>query len=95
MILVPIVLLIAEELKITPAPFYYNYGYCCQYGWRNNDDCGPAKILIASATKYTFIDVSHLTSAIVIIVIGSLGLIWLLYRGKCMLAASGCQNNGI
>ncbi len=17
---------------------YYNYGYCCQYGWRNNDD---------------------------------------------------------
>lgn len=43
----------------------------------------PPNILIASATKYTFVDFSlNLTPAIVIIVIGSLGLIWLLYRGK-------------
>ncbi len=56
----------------------------------------PPNILIASATKYTFIDFSlNLTPAIVIIVIGSLGLIWLLYRGKCMLSRTACQNNGI
>jgi Na+/H+ antiporter NhaD/arsenite permease-like protein len=43
----------------------------------------PPNILIASATKFTFVDfVLNLTPIILIIVAFSLGLIWLLYRGK-------------
>jgi Na+/H+ antiporter NhaD/arsenite permease-like protein len=83
MILVPIVLLIAEELKITPAPFIITMVIAANMGGAATMIGDPPNILIASATKYTFIDFFlNLTPAIVIIVIGSLGLIWLLYRGK-------------
>ncbi|HPI42713.1 MAG TPA: ArsB/NhaD family transporter [Candidatus Cloacimonas acidaminovorans] len=83
MILVPIVLLIAEELKITPAPFIITMVVASNMGGAATMIGDPPNILIASATKYTFIDFFlNLTPAIVIIVIGSLGLIWLLYRGK-------------
>lgn len=79
MILVPIVLLIAEELKITPAPFIITMVVASNMGGAATMIGDPPNILIASATKYTFIDFFlNLTPAIVIIVIGSLGLIWLL-----------------
>ncbi len=102
MILVPIVLLIAEELKITPAPFIITMVIAANMGGAATPapfiitmviaaNMGgaatmigdPPNILIASATKFTFIDFFlNLTPAIVIIVICSLGIIWLLYRGK-------------
>ena len=83
MILVPIVLLIADELKITPAPFIITMVVASNMGGASTMIGDPPNILIASATKYTFVDFFlNLTPAIVIIVIGSLGLIWLLYRGK-------------
>ncbi|HQP33258.1 MAG TPA: ArsB/NhaD family transporter [Candidatus Cloacimonas sp.] len=83
MILVPIVLLIAEELKITPAPFIITMVIASNMGGASTMIGDPPNILIASATKYTFIDFFlNLTPAIVIVMIGSLGLIWLLYRGK-------------
>ena len=83
MILVPIVLLIADELKITPAPFIITMVIASNMGGASTMIGDPPNILIASATKYTFIDFFlNLTPAIVIVMIGSLGLIWLLYRGK-------------
>jgi len=83
MILVPIVLLIAEELKITPAPFIITMVIASNMGGASTMIGDPPNILIASATKYTFIDFFlNLTPAIVIVMIGSLGIIWLLYRGK-------------
>ena len=83
MILVPIVLLIADELKITPAPFIITMVVASNMGGASTMIGDPPNILIASATKYTFIDFFlNLTPAIVIVMIGSLGLIWLLYRGK-------------
>ena len=83
MILVPIVLLIAEELKITPAPFIITMVIAANMGGAATMIGDPPNILIASATKFTFIDFFlNLTPAIVIIVICSLGIIWLLYRGK-------------
>ncbi|HNX02623.1 MAG TPA: ArsB/NhaD family transporter [Candidatus Cloacimonas sp.] len=83
MILIPIVLLIADELKITPAPFIITMVVASNMGGASTMIGDPPNILIASATKYTFVDFFlNLTPAVVIIVIGSLGLIWLLYRGK-------------
>lgn len=83
MILVPIVLLIAEELKITPAPFIITMVVASNMGGASTMIGDPPNILIASATKYTFIDFFlNLTPAIVIVMIGSLALIWLLYNKK-------------
>lgn len=83
MILVPIVLLIAEELKITPAPFIITMIVASNMGGAATMIGDPPNILIASATKYTFIDFFlNLTPAIVIVMIGSLALIWVLYNKK-------------
>ena len=83
MILVPIVLLISEELKITPVPFIITMVVASNMGGAATMIGDPPNILIASATKYTFVDfVLNLTPVILIIVIFSLGLIWFLYRGK-------------
>jgi len=83
MILVPIVLLISEELKITPVPFIITMVVASNMGGAATMIGDPPNILIASATKYTFVDfMLNLTPVILIIVIFSLGLIWFLYRGK-------------
>lgn len=83
MILIPIVLLISEELKITPVPFIITMVVASNMGGAATMIGDPPNILIASATKFTFVDfVLNLTPIILIIVAFSLGLIWLLYRGK-------------
>ena len=83
MILIPIVLLSSEELKITPVPFIITMVVASNMGGAATMIGDPPNILIASATKFTFVDfVLNLTPIILIIVAFSLGLIWLLYRGK-------------
>ncbi len=83
MILIPIVLLISEELKITPVPFIITMVVASNMGGAATMIGDPPNILIAGATKFTFVDfVLNLTPIILIIVAFSLGLIWLLYRGK-------------
>ncbi|HOH47234.1 MAG TPA: ArsB/NhaD family transporter [Candidatus Cloacimonadota bacterium] len=81
MILVPIVLLIAHELKITPIPFIITMVIASNMGGAATMIGDPPNILIGSATSYTFMDfILNLTPPVLIITFSSLGLIWLLYR---------------
>lgn len=81
MILVPIVLLIASELKITPIPFIITMVIASNAGGAATMIGDPPNILIGSATDYNFMDfLLNLTPPIIIVTITSVGLIWLLYR---------------
>ncbi|MCB5278057.1 MAG: ArsB/NhaD family transporter [Candidatus Cloacimonetes bacterium] len=81
MILVPIVLLIASELKITPIPFIILMVIASNAGGAATMIGDPPNILIGSATDYNFMDfLVNLTPPVLIITIFSIGLIWLLYR---------------
>lgn len=81
MILVPIVLLIAAELKITPVPFIITMIIASNFGGAATMIGDPPNIMIGSATDYTFIDfMLNLTPPVLIITFSSLLLIWLLYR---------------
>ncbi len=81
MILVPIVLLIAAELKITPVPFIITMIIASNFGGAATMIGDPPNIMIGSATDYTFIDfVLNLTPPVLLITFSSLLLIWLLYR---------------
>lgn len=84
MILVPIVLLIAHELKISPIPFIITMVIASNMGGAATMIGDPPNILIGSATSYNFMDfIINLTPPVLIITFSSLGLIWLLY-GKSM-----------
>jgi len=81
MILVPIMLLIAGELKLPPAPFIISMVIASNMGGAATMIGDPPNIMIGSATDYSFLDfVLNLTPPVIIIVISSLGLIWMLYR---------------
>jgi Na+/H+ antiporter NhaD/arsenite permease-like protein len=81
MILVPIVLLIASELKISPVPFIVTMVIASNAGGAATMIGDPPNILIGSATDYNFLDfIYNLTPPVLIITITSVGLIWLLYR---------------
>jgi len=81
MILVPIALLIATELKITPIPFIITMAIASNIGGTATMIGDPPNILIGSATDYTFMDfIYHLTPAIVVVIITSLGLTYLMFR---------------
>ncbi len=81
MILVPIALLIAGELKINPIPFIITMAIASNIGGTATMIGDPPNILIGSATDYTFMDfIYHLTPIIIIITLSSLGLTYLLYR---------------
>ncbi|MCB5262402.1 MAG: ArsB/NhaD family transporter [Candidatus Cloacimonetes bacterium] len=83
MILVPIVLLVASELKITPVPFITTMIIASNAGGAATMIGDPPNILIGSATDYNFLDfIYNLTPPVLIITLTSVGLIWLLYRGK-------------
>jgi Na+/H+ antiporter NhaD/arsenite permease-like protein len=81
MILVPIVLLIAGELKISPVPFVITMVLASNFGGAATMIGDPPNILIGSATEYSFLDfIVNLTPPVLVIVGSSLGLIYLLYR---------------
>lgn len=81
MILVPIVLLIAGELKISPVPFVITMVIASNFGGAATMIGDPPNILIGSATDYSFMDfIVNLTPPVLLIVASSLGIIWLLYR---------------
>lgn len=81
MILVPIALLIAGELKISPIPYIITMAIASNIGGTATMIGDPPNILIGSATDYSFLDfIYHLTPIIVIITISSLGLTYLLYH---------------
>lgn len=81
MILIPIVLLIASELKISPIPFIITMIIASNGGGAATMIGDPPNILIGSATEYNFIDfIINLTPPVLMITFFSLGLIWLLYH---------------
>ncbi len=81
MILVPIALLIAGELKIDPIPFIITMAIASNIGGTATMIGDPPNILIGSATDYTFMDfIYHLTPIVALITISSLGITYLLYR---------------
>lgn len=83
MILVPIVLLIAGELKIPPSPFVITMVIASNMGGAATMIGDPPNILIGSATDYSFVDfLVNLTPPVLMIVASSLGLVWLLYHKK-------------
>jgi len=81
MILVPIVLLIASELKISPIPFIITMVIASNAGGAATMIGDPPNILIGSATDYNFLDfIVNLTPPVLVITVVSVGLIWLIYR---------------
>jgi len=81
MILVPIVLLIAGELKIPPAPFIITMVIASNMGGAATMIGDPPNIMIGSATDFSFLDfIINLTPPVLAIMASSLGLIWLIYR---------------
>ena len=83
MMLVPIALLIASELKISPIPFIITMAIASNIGGTATMIGDPPNIMIGSATDYTFMEfIYHLTPVILLIVISSLGITWLLYHKK-------------
>ena len=81
MILVPIALLIANELKISPLPFIITMAIASNIGGTATMIGDPPNVMIGSATSYSFMDfIYHLTPVIVVVTITSLGLTWLFYR---------------
>lgn len=83
MILVPIGLLIASELKITPVPFIITMAIGSNAGGAATMIGDPPNILIGSATDYSFIDfIVNLTPPVLVITAASVGLIWLMYKNK-------------
>lgn len=81
MILIPIALLIAGELKISPMPFIITMAIASNIGGTATMIGDPPNVLIGSATDYSFMDfIIHLAPVIAIITITSLGITWFLYR---------------
>jgi len=81
MILVPILLLITGELKISPVPFIITMVVASNIGGAATMIGDPPNIIIGSATNLTFIDfLLNLTPPAIITTIFSCGLIWLMYR---------------
>lgn len=83
MILVPIVLLICGELKITPVPFIIVMAIASNMGGSATMVGDPPNIMIGSAVHYDFLDfLFNLTPPVILICITSVGLIRLLYHNK-------------
>lgn len=83
MMLVPIALLIANQLKISPIPFIVTMAIASNIGGTATMIGDPPNILIGSATDYTFVEfLIHLTPVIAIVTLTSLGLTYLLYNKK-------------
>ncbi len=81
MILVPIVLLITTELKISPSPFIITMVLASNMGGAATMIGDPPNILIGSATDYTFLEfINNLTPPVLLIIGTSIPLMYLLYR---------------
>ena len=83
MILIPIILLICNELKITPVPYIITMVVASNMGGAATMIGDPPNIIIGSATDYDFLDfIFNLTPAIILVTIACLGLMWVMYHGK-------------
>ena len=83
MILVPVVMLICDELKISPVSFIITMVIASNMGGAATMVGDPPNILIGSATSYTFLDfLFNLTPPILIASGTSVVLMYLIYHKK-------------
>lgn len=81
MILVPIALVIAQQLAISPIPFIVTMAIASNIGGTATMIGDPPNILIGSATDYSFMDfIYNLTPVIVVVTIASVAVTYFLYR---------------
>ncbi|PKN78555.1 MAG: hypothetical protein CVU48_08010 [Candidatus Cloacimonetes bacterium HGW-Cloacimonetes-1] len=81
MMLIPVVLLITNELKVNPVPFVVTMAIASNIGGTATMIGDPPNILIGSSTDYNFNDfIINLAPAVVVIMIFSIGMLYLLYR---------------
>jgi Na+/H+ antiporter NhaD/arsenite permease-like protein len=80
-------MLIAAELKISPAPFVITMVIASNMGGAATMIGDPPNILIGSATNYSFLDfIVNLTPPVMLILATSLGLIYLFYRKEMVVS---------
>lgn len=83
MILVPVVMLICHELKITPIPYIINMAIGANMGGAATMVGDPPNVIIGSSTGYNFVDfIVNLAPVAIVCVLASMGLIYLLYHKK-------------
>jgi Na+/H+ antiporter NhaD/arsenite permease-like protein len=83
MIIVPVTILITNELNVSPIPFVISAAVASNIGGTATLIGDPPNILIGSATKLSFIDFFfHLTPVIVVIMAASLLFIYFKFKGK-------------
>lgn len=83
MILVPIVLLICGELKISPIPYIISMAIASNIGGAATMIGDPPNILIGSATDYSFLDfIVNLTPPVIVISGTSMLMLHFIYRHK-------------
>jgi len=94
MILIPIILLICNELKITPVPYIITMVVASNMGGAATMIGDPPNIIIGSATDYDFLDfIFNLTPAIILTTIACLGLMWVMYHGKLKVSRENMIKN--
>ncbi len=83
MLLIPVVLLITQELKISPYPFIINTAIASNIGGTATLIGDPPNILIGSKTSLTFMDfIFNLTPPVLIIIFISIAMIWVFYNKR-------------
>lgn len=83
LIIVPVTILIAVELGVSPEPFVISEAISSNIGGSATLIGDPPNIMIGSAAKLTFLDfIINLTPAIVIILIASNVLLYFMFRKK-------------
>jgi len=83
MMMIPMVLLLTQELKITPIPFIINLTIASNIGGTATLIGDPPNILIGSRAKLSFMDfVLNMTPPVLIIMLVSTALLWLFYHKR-------------
>jgi Na+/H+ antiporter NhaD/arsenite permease-like protein len=92
MIVTPVTILIAAELKISPIPFVITQAIGSNIGGTATLIGDPPNVMIGSATGFNFMTfVTNLTPVILIISIASLGVIYLMFAKKLKVTTEAKQ----
>ncbi len=83
MMMIPMILLLTQELKITPVPFIINTTIASNIGGTATLIGDPPNILIGSKANLTFMDfVFNMTPPVLIIMFISITILWLFYHKR-------------
>ena len=92
LLVVPVTLLITEELKVNPYPYLFSMIFSSNIGGTATLIGDPPNIMIGSATGLTFNDFGyHLTPAIIVVQIATLIPIYLIWGRKLKATAEDRQ----